>query len=121
MRVLVVDDDEDNLEVLALTLVTFHGWDVQAVSSGALALEVCRSAELDAVLLDMEMPAMDGLGVLSALRSDPRTAGLPVIFVTACADPGLSARLQSLGALAVLAKPFDPQRIGTHLAGLLGR
>jgi CheY-like chemotaxis protein len=121
MKVLVVDDDEDNMEVLALALVTFHGWDVRAVSSGTLALEICRSAELDAVLLDVEMPAMDGVRLLSELRSDPRTAGLPVIFVTACAEPGMTARLQSLGALAVLPKPFDPRRIGAHLTGLLNR
>jgi CheY-like chemotaxis protein len=120
MRVLVVDDDADTVEVLALSLVSYHGWDVRAVTTGAQALEICWSCPLDAVLLDVEMPIMDGPGVLAALRADPRTALLPVVFVTALADPVLHSRLCTLGAKAVLPKPFDPLRIGDQVAGFLG-
>jgi CheY-like chemotaxis protein len=119
MRALVVDDDRDNMEVLALALATVAGWEVLAVDTSMEALEICRSVVLDVVLLDVEMPQLDGPGVLVALRADPRTATLPVIFVTACAGPALTTRLRSLGALAVLAKPFDPLRIGSQLAGIL--
>lgn len=121
MRVLVVDDDEDNTEVLALALTTFHGWNVQRVNSGAQALQICRSVELDAVVLDVEMPILDGPRVLVALRADPRTVDLPVIFVTACVEPALLARLHALDALAVLTKPFDLVRIGATLAGIPDR
>jgi CheY-like chemotaxis protein len=120
MRVLVVDDDPDTREVLALSLTSGHGWDVQAVGSGAEALDLCRSRDLDAVLLDVDLPVMDGPGVLAALRADPRTAQLPIVFVTALAHPVLNARLCALGAVAVLAKPFDALRIGYQIAELLG-
>ena len=120
MRVLVVDDDEDTVEVLSLALVAYRGWDVRAVTSGARALEVCWSSPLDVVLLDVEMPVLDGPGVLAALRSDPRTARLPVVFVTALADPVVTSRLHALGATAVLPKPFDPVRIGDQVASFLG-
>jgi CheY-like chemotaxis protein len=119
VRVLIVDDDADCMEVLALSLTASHGWEVLAVATGALALEICRSSELDAVLLDVAMPIMDGPGVLVALRADPRTAHLPVIFVTA-SEPALYVGLWSLGAAGVLPKPFDPLLIGYQLAGFLG-
>jgi CheY-like chemotaxis protein len=120
VKVLVVDDDEDNMEILALSLTAYLDWEVRAVTSGPQALEICRSSELDVVLLDVEMPTMDGLHVLAALRADPRTAALPVIFVTGVAEPALTARLYELGALAVLTKPFDPRRIGDQLVEFLG-
>jgi CheY-like chemotaxis protein len=59
--------------------------------------------------------------VLAALRADPRTRSLPVVFVTANAEPALGARLHALGALAVLAKPFDTGLIGDQLTGFLSR
>jgi CheY-like chemotaxis protein len=121
VRVLVVDDDEDNMEVLALCLTAFLGWDVQAVTDGREALEICWSTELDIVVLDVEMPMMDGPHVLAALRADPRTTSLPVVFVTANAEPALGDRLFALGALAVLAKPFDACLIGQQLAECLSR
>jgi CheY-like chemotaxis protein len=120
VKVLVVDDDEDNVEVLALSLTAYLNWEVRAVTSGLQALEICWSTELDVVLLDVEMPTMDGPHVLAALRADARTRGLPVIFVTGCTEPALTARLYELGALAVLAKPFDPRRIGDQLTAFLG-
>lgn len=120
MKVLVVDDDEDNTEVLTLALTTFHGWNVKGVNSGAQALRICRSCKPDAVVLDVEMPILDGPCVLVALRADPRTVDLPVIFVTACIEPALLARLHALDALAVLAKPFDIVRIGATLASIRG-
>lgn len=116
----MVDDDADTVEVLSLALVSFRGWDVQAVTTGARALEICWSSRLDVVLLDVEMPVLDGPGVLAALRGDPRTALLPVVFVTALADPGLTSRLHALGATAVLHKPFDPVRVGDQVAEFLG-
>lgn len=117
---LVVDDDADTVEVLALALVSYRGWDVQAVTTGAQALEICWSSTLDVVLLDVDMPVMDGPDVLLALRADPRTALLPVIFVTAMADPFVDSWLHALGANAVLPKPFDPVRIGDQVAAFLG-
>jgi CheY-like chemotaxis protein len=121
VRVLVVDDDADNVEVLAMSLAAYLGWDVRAATDGRHALEICWSTELDVVVLDVDMPMMDGPQVLAALRADPRTRSLPVVFLTASAEPALGAWLCALGALAVLAKPFDPRLIGDQVAEFLGR
>jgi CheY-like chemotaxis protein len=121
VRVLVVDDDVDNVEVLAMSLAAYLGWDVRAVTDGREALEICWSTELDVVVLDVDMPTMDGPQVLAALRADPRTSCLPVIFVTASPEPALAAWLHALGALAVLAKPFDLHLIGERVTAFLGR
>jgi two-component system cell cycle response regulator len=121
VKVLVVDDDEDNMEVLAMSLTAFLDWDVRAVTDGREALEICWSTELDIVVLDVEMPVMDGPHVLAALRADSRTTSLPVVFLTANAEPELGDRLHALGALAVLAKPYDTCLICEQLAECLGR
>jgi CheY-like chemotaxis protein len=120
VKVLVVGGDADTVELLALCLVSCTDWDVRAVTSGVGAVEICRSGAVDAVLLEVETPVLDDLGVLAALRADPATEGLPVVFVTALADPVLTARLSKLGATAVLAKPFDVLRIGEQVARCLG-
>jgi CheY-like chemotaxis protein len=120
VRVLVVDDDTDTVELLALSLTLCHRWDVRTVTMGLQALEICRTEALDAVLLDVEMPVMDGREVLAALRADPRTAHLPVIFVTALADPVLDRQLYQLGATAVLPKPLEPLHVGEQVACHLG-
>ena len=120
MKVLIVDDDEDVVEILSLCLSAFRGWTVRTATSGLAALEACAVFGPDAVLLDVEMPVLDGPGVLARLRSDPRTSAVPVVFVTGAAEPVLTARLHALGAAAVLPKPFDPSRIGDEVAVALG-
>jgi CheY-like chemotaxis protein len=120
MKVLVVDDDEDIVEILSLSLSAYRGWTVETLTSGPATVEVCRWFQPDAILLDVEMPILDGPGVLAQLRSDPGTAGVPVVFVTGATEPTLDARLRALGAAAVLPKPFDPVSIGDDVAVALG-
>ncbi|MCP2304939.1 Response regulator receiver domain-containing protein [Actinokineospora globicatena] len=120
MRVLVVDDDQDLVDLMEMCLTTYQGWDVQAVTSGTEAVHRCREHAPDAVLLDVDMPILDGPGVLAALRADPDTCAVPVVFVTGAAEPDLNQRLCALGAAAVLSKPFDPRRIGAEVALILG-
>ncbi|OLR94060.1 response regulator [Actinokineospora bangkokensis] len=119
-RVLVVDDDEDVVEVLSLSLSACRGWTVRTETSGSAALAACAAFAPHAVLLDVEMPVLDGPAVLARLRADPLTRELPVVFVTGAVEPGLAVRLRALGAAAVLPKPFDPLRIGDEVALALG-
>jgi len=112
---LIVDDDPDVLEILRLCL---SGLDVTTAGGGAAAIELVRVAGLDGVLLDVDMPGMDGRAVLLALQAE--RPGLPVVFLTANTYVTLAAELRALGALAVLHKPFNPRRIGTDVADAFG-
>jgi CheY-like chemotaxis protein len=75
----------------------------------------------DAILLDVMMPVMDGPTTLSALRANPATQGIPVVFLTAKAMPSEVERLRGLGAAAVLTKPFDPLALPGLVRAALGR
>jgi len=107
-RVLLVEDNDDVRKVAQAALTLVGGLDVHACASGAAALAAMADFAPQLVLLDLMMPDMDGPAVLERLRADPATAGIPVVFLTAKASPAESRRLRELGALEVLAKPFDP-------------
>ncbi|MGM1059153.1 response regulator [Saccharothrix sp. Mg75] len=112
-RLLVVDDDPDVRELLVLSLLG-TGWEVDSVGAGDQAL--ARADRVDGILLDLEMPGLSGRDVLLALAGR-----VPVVVITAAArDPVLEAELVALGALAVLAKPFDPLGIGEQVGRRFG-
>lgn len=115
---LVVDDDPDVLEILRLSLLIHPDWLVTTATGGAAAMAQLRTGVPDGALLDVEMPGVDGRAVLAVLRAEH--PDVPVVFLTANTDPALAAELCSLGARAVLHKPFDPIRIPELLAGALG-
>jgi two-component system, OmpR family, response regulator len=115
----MVDDEADIRRVARLSLTRLGGMEVLEASGGLEALEQARTGAPDAILLDVMMPGMDGPAVLTALRADPRTAGIPVVFLTAKAMTSEVERLQSLGAVAVLTKPFDPVTLPQELRAAL--
>ena len=119
-RVVVVDDEADIREIATLSLETFRGWQVVGVASGLEAVAVVAREQPDAVLLDVMMPGQDGPATLAALRAQDSTRDVPVVFLTAKAQVKEKAQLQELGAIGVLAKPFDPMTLGDELAALLG-
>ena len=107
-RVLVVDDNVDAAEMLA-ALLELRGHQVSVARSGQEALELARVREFDVVLLDIEMPDMNGYQVAHALRADPRLSGVRLIAVSghATADDRNRARLSDFEAHMV--KPVAPQ------------
>ena len=118
-RILVVDDAEGIRTYLA-NLLEVHGYQVDTAEDGRRALALLEAgAAPDAVLLDVMMPGLDGPSTLSALRSSPRTASIPVVFLTAKAMPAEIERLRGLGAKGVLIKPFDPMALPGQLTALL--
>ena len=111
MKVLIIDDDADIRSIAALSLSRLGGMDVIEAASGAEGVRKARKAAPDVILLDMMMPAMDGLETLAALLSQPSTARTPVVFLTAKAVGRDIERLTALGAAGVLIKPFDPRTL----------
>jgi putative two-component system response regulator len=117
-RILIVDDVHENLHTLLNILRQEYA--VMAATSGEKALELARRAPApDLILLDIKMPEMDGYQVLQYLRSEPSTAEIPVIFVTAAAEAGDDAKGMALGADDYLLKPVMPElllvRVRLHL------
>lgn len=116
-KVLVVDDQPLPMELLVQTLC--DDYQLYMATSGEQALALCRSDPPDLVLLDVLMPGMDGFSVCKALKANPATAAIPVIFVTARSDPGQETHGLSLGAVDFIAKPINPAvvraRVHTHL------
>lgn len=118
-RVLLVEDDPDIRSVAAMALEAIGGHLVQACESGAQAVAAAPGFAPDLVLLDVMMPEMDGPATLRALRELPEMAQTPVIFLTAKAQPQEVARYRSLGALGVVAKPFDPMTLSGQIRKIL--
>ena len=104
-RVLVVDDDKDISDVLAAALAD-EGYAVATGSDGR-ALEVALADPPDLVLLDFQMPVMDGVEVCRRLREDPRTRDIPVIFLTATPEPLVRSRLGDCRYHGLIPKPCD--------------
>jgi two-component system OmpR family response regulator len=110
-KILLVEDNADIRTIIKVALETIGGFQVRACESGAEGLAATQAFMPQLVLLDVMMPDMDGPGVLARLRENPATAAIPIAFLTAKAGSAEMKRLLSLGALAVLTKPFDPMKL----------
>jgi diguanylate cyclase (GGDEF)-like protein len=107
--ILVVEDDDDARVLLSELLQPRYS--VEAVGDGVTALERAKALNPDLVLLDLFLPGLDGFGALTGLRRDPRTADVPVIFLSAQGDAATKSHGLSLGAADYLAKPFSEQEL----------
>jgi DNA-binding response OmpR family regulator len=108
MKTILVADDEASIRILIRTTLESPECRLLEAATGAAALSMAGRLRPDLVILDWMMPGISGLDVLRALRSDPRTAQIPVIMVTAMGQEKHRAAGLSLGAQAYLVKPFSP-------------
>lgn len=104
--ILLVDDDETIRESLAWRLENL-GYRVLTAALGREALRLARQSPLDAVILDICLPDMDGLQICRTLMEDGRTSDLPVIILSALDDRDIVRRCREVGGQFFLAKPFD--------------
>jgi CheY-like chemotaxis protein len=106
--ILVVDDEAAIRFVIQACLEDLAGWDVVLADSGKVALELALEYPIDAILLDVSMPEMNGFETLAQLRSNPDTREIPVAFLTAQAQVGDRTLFTQLDIVGVMNKPFDP-------------
>jgi CheY-like chemotaxis protein len=118
-RILHVDDDPDIRAVVELSLSLDPAFAVTSCASGDDALAMAADRAPDLILCDVMMPGMDGPAVLARLRESASTAKTPVVFMTARAQTRELAELMSLGAVAVITKPFDPMKLADMVRGHL--
>jgi CheY-like chemotaxis protein len=116
--VLYVDDDADIRTIAQIALSVSRELQVHVAESGLEALTLARQLQPDVLLLDVMMPDLDGTATLKRMRLDPEIAHIPVIFVTAKAMPREVALFRELGALGIIAKPFDPMQLIKELRAL---
>lgn len=119
-RILIIDDEDDIREVVALALEATAGWQVLTASSGAEGIAVATAEKPDAILLDVMMPGMDGPTTFRTMRQDPMLTHIPVILLTAKVQEADQRRFTSLGVTAILFKPFDPMTLAKQISESLG-
>ncbi|WNZ21550.1 response regulator [Leptolyngbya sp. NK1-12] len=119
-RILIVDDEDDIRDVVQVSLEEFAGWQTLSAASGMEALCLATTEPVDAVLLDISMPDMDGFELCEALQNHPKTQNLPVIVLTAKVLPSDQQRFTQLDVAGVITKPFDPMTIWQQIGAILG-
>ena len=109
MRTLLITDDHDSVLRTLEYVLTAHGYRVLLASSGKTAIEMCQSALVDAALVDLHMPGMDGFQTCAALAAQAREQGrtLPVWLMSAALTSAARIRAEEVGAVAFFSKPFD--------------
>jgi CheY-like chemotaxis protein len=119
-RILIVDDEADIREATQVCLEVSGEWEVLTASSGREGLLKAAAEQPDAILLDVMMPDMDGLTTLQKLQANPATQNIPVILLTAKAQPAEQRRFTQLEVAAVITKPYDPFTLADRVTEALG-
>jgi two-component system alkaline phosphatase synthesis response regulator PhoP len=117
---LVVEDDADIVELVSMYLAK-DGWKVEAVGDGKRALEKVRRGSYQLVILDIQLPGLDGLSVCAELRRDRAGANVPVVMITARGDEADRIVGLEIGADDYMVKPFSPKELMARVRALFRR
>ncbi|MDR2759278.1 MAG: response regulator [Spirochaetaceae bacterium] len=116
-QILVVDDNLSSLKQIGAQLTSRY--EISLAKSGALALQICKQEKPDLILLDIEMPEMDGFETIKQLKADPELNSIPVIFLTGNRDIDTEIRALQSGAMDFITKPANKDillhRLELHL------
>ena len=114
-KVLYAEDEDDIREIATLALETIGELEIVTCASGSQVIELALDFKPQLILLDVMMPDMDGPTTLKALKNHQQLKSTPVVFLTAKILPIEIERFNSLGAVAVISKPFDPITLADQL------
>jgi CheY-like chemotaxis protein len=119
--VLLVEDDEDNRDLMSFVMSRSQ-LDVELLiaENGKEALDIAFSRKPDLILMDMQMPVMDGWTAVPLLKADERTKDIPIIAFTAQAKPEDRAKTKALGCAEHYTKPMDPEELLGMIKRYLG-
>jgi two-component system cell cycle response regulator DivK len=106
-RILVVEDHEDNRQILR-DLLEHAGYDMIEAEDGEQALRAAASHRPDIILMDIQLPMLDGYEAARRLKSDPNLNAIPIIVITSYALSGDEEKAYAAGCDAYVAKPYDP-------------
>lgn len=120
MKILIIDDEPTIALVASIALRKIGGNQVISAGDAATGLAMVRAEKPDVVLLDFQLPDMDGLEALGKLQSDPETKNVPVILCTAAREIEADGKVTGAGARGVIYKPFDPLTLNDEIQKILG-
>lgn len=118
-KILVVEDNDRNRRLLKI-LLRARGYEVVEASTGKEALEYLEAQKPDLILMDIQLPSMDGLTLTKQIKSDEKTKDIPVVAVTAYAMKGDKERILEAGCNAYVSKPINTQELPQLIANILG-
>ena len=118
--ILLVEDNEDNLRIYS-TFLTYSGYRVLEAADGEAGLALAQSELPDVILMDVSIPKMDGYEVTRRLKSDPATAQIPVIALTAHALPSDRDRALDAGCDGYIPKPAEPRLVVAEVRKMLDK
>ena len=116
--ILLVEDNADNQEIYRIILA-HYGYAVLQAWDGEHAVRMARDHGPDLILMDLTMPGMDGLEATRMLKTDPATAAIPIVALTACAQLEDIAAAEAAGCDAYLTKPVEPKRVADVVRRIL--
>lgn len=116
--ILVVEDNPGN-QLLTSSVLEREGYEVELAESSVEALERVAARLPDLILMDVQLPGMDGLSFTKVLKSAPETAGIPIVALTAHAMSGDREDALTAGCVGYIAKPIDTRTFGDHVRGFL--
>ncbi|BAY65961.1 MULTISPECIES: response regulator [Calothrix] len=119
-RILLIDDEKSLATVIQACLENLADWTVLKAESGKEGLIKAQTEKLNAILLDVMMPDVDGFTVLQELKKNPLTQAIPVMLITAKVEPTKHNQYDELGIAGVISKPFDPLKLADQVACILG-
>lgn len=119
-RILIVDDETRLRELVQACLEDLAGWETLAAGSGEECLQLVQTEPVNAILLDVSMPGMDGVAVYESLQADAGTQAIPVILLTAKVLPSDRAKFAQMGIAGVISKPIEPLTLVEEVAEILG-
>jgi two-component system chemotaxis response regulator CheY len=109
-HIMVVDDSKTMRDMVAFTL-TGAGYQVSQAEDGQAGLNALGSLTVDGVITDLNMPKLDGLGLIKALRADPKFKTVPILMLTTESDPAKKTQGRDAGATGWIVKPFAPEKL----------
>ena len=114
-------DDSASIRMTTKIALTNAGYQVTEAVDGADGLAKAKSATFDLIVTDLNMPNMNGLEMIEALRQSPAHTGVPIIFLTTESDADMKARAKAAGATGWVTKPFDPENLVKIVRKVLGK
>lgn len=117
-RILLIEDNEQN-RYLVTYLLQSRGWAVEHAADGPAGLVLADRLEPALILLDIQLPGMDGYAVARELRANPKLKTIPVVAVTSYAMPGDRERCLEAGCTGYIEKPIDPQTFAAQIGAYL--
>jgi len=117
-RILVVEDNDRNRRLLRI-LLKARGYEVTEAVTGEEAMKYLKDHKPDLILMDIQLPNVDGLEMTRKIKSNPKTADIPIVAVTAYAMKGDRERILEAGCDGYISKPIDTRRLALLVAEIL--